>query len=339
MEEGACTEISCAESGCDIIVDDETISHMIKDERVRNKYNQLMTKSFVASNRFLRWCPAPDCLNAVKVNSMEFFPIECSCGHVFCFNCGEKWHEPARCVIMKSWTKRCSGESAEKIDCETANWILSYTKECPKCKASIEKNGGCNHMTCRKCRFEFCWMCLQDWAKHGYQQSCNRYEDDKEAEARDTARANLQRYIHYWSRFQNHQQSLKAEKKQSLEVSNKMEELQRYNMSWVEVQFLKSASDILCNCRQTLMYSYPFAFYLAKNNNSLIFEDNQQNLETSTEKLAQFIEKDIEEYTDIPSMKQSILDISKFCEARRKILVQHINEGYDSDFWEFNSLD
>ena len=44
------------------------------------------------------------------------------------------------------------------------------------------------------------------------------------------------------------------------------------HMSWIEVQFLKKAVDVLCQCRQTLMYTYVFAFYLKKNNQSIIFE-------------------------------------------------------------------
>lgn len=45
-------------------------------------------------------------------------------------------------------------------------------------------------------------------------------------------------------------------------------------MSWIEVQFLKKAVDVLCLCRQTLMFTYVFAFYLKKNNQSIIFEVN-----------------------------------------------------------------
>ena len=50
--------------------------------------------------------------------------------------------------------------------------------------------------------------------------------------------------------------------------------MQQHNMSWIEVQFLKKAVDILCECRRTLMYTYVFAYYLRKNNQSEIFEVN-----------------------------------------------------------------
>ena len=40
----------------------------------------------------------------------------------------------------------------------------------------------------------------------------------------------------------------------------------------MQVQFLKKAVDILCSCRVTLMYTYVFAYYLRKNNQSAIFE-------------------------------------------------------------------
>jgi len=51
-----------------------------------------------------------------------------------------------------------------------------------------------------------------------------------------------------------------------------MREMQKLSMSWIEVQFLRKAVDVLCQCRQTLMYTYVFAYYLRKNNQSIIFE-------------------------------------------------------------------
>ena len=61
-------------------------------------------------------------------------------------------------------------------------------------------------------------------------------------------------------------------KRRSFQFQDKMEEMQQHNMSWIEVQFLKKAVDILCECRRTLMYTYVFAYYLRKNNQSEIFE-------------------------------------------------------------------
>ena len=60
----------------------------------------------------------------------------------------------------------------EKTENEEADlkWIKNNTKNCPKCKISIEKNQGCNKMTCRKsaggCGYIFCWICLKDWSLH-----------------------------------------------------------------------------------------------------------------------------------------------------------------------------
>jgi len=44
--------------------------------------------------------------------------------------------------------------------------IPNAIKRCPGCNVYIEKNGGCNHMICLKCSFDFCWICLQNWNTH-----------------------------------------------------------------------------------------------------------------------------------------------------------------------------
>lgn len=106
-------------------------------------------------------------------------------------------------------------------------------------------------------------------------------------------------------------------------------------MSWIEVQFLKKAVDVLCMCRRTLMYTYVFAYYLKKNNQSMIFEDNQSDLQTSTEQLSEYLERDIT--TDVlTDIKQKVQDKSRYCEQRRKALLTHVHEGYEKDTWDHN---
>lgn len=67
MEEGVGQTISCAAHNCLILVDDETAMRLIQNPRVKLKYQQLITNSFIECNRKLRWCPSPDCNYVVKV--------------------------------------------------------------------------------------------------------------------------------------------------------------------------------------------------------------------------------------------------------------------------------
>jgi len=334
MEEGMGNKISCAASDCHILVDDQTVMTLVTDTKVKLKYQHLITNSFVECNRLLRWCPKPECTTVIKVNYLDCQPVKCSqCQTVFCFQCADQWHEPVKCDLLKKWKKKCDDDS------ETANWIAANTKECPKCFVTIEKDGGCNHMICKNqnCKHNFCWVCLGPWEAHGSSYNCNRYDENAAKNARDAqerSRAALQRYLHYCNRYMNHMQSLKFENKLYASIKEKMDEMQSHNMSWIEVQFLRKAVDVLCECRQTLMFTYCFAYYLQKTNQSIIFEENQKDLENSTEKLSEYLERDITG-DNINTIKQKVQDKYRYCESRRKVLLQHVHEGYDKDWWKY----
>lgn len=112
-----------------------------------SRYQVLLTRTYVDDKENLKWCPAPNCEYAVdcaikKKQLTHVVPtVHCFCGHDFCFGCTLSDHQPAPCMLVKKWMKKCEDDS------ETANWISANTKECPKCVSTIEKNGGCNHMT------------------------------------------------------------------------------------------------------------------------------------------------------------------------------------------------
>nr|NP_648392.1 uncharacterized protein Dmel_CG12362, isoform A [Drosophila melanogaster]NP_729606.1 uncharacterized protein Dmel_CG12362, isoform B [Drosophila melanogaster]AOQ12950.1 CG12362-PA [synthetic construct]AAF50159.1 uncharacterized protein Dmel_CG12362, isoform A [Drosophila melanogaster]AAN11912.1 uncharacterized protein Dmel_CG12362, isoform B [Drosophila melanogaster]AAO39642.1 AT17761p [Drosophila melanogaster] len=331
--EGLANTIKCPAANCEILVDYISFLKLADDSEVVERYQQLITNTFVECNMLMRWCPAPNCSHAVKAVCAEPRAVLCKCGHEFCFACGENWHEPASCSSLKKWVKKCLEDS------ETSNWIAQNTKECPKCNVTIEKDGGCNHMVCKNpsCRYDFCWVCLGSWEPHGSSwYSCNRFDEEEAKQARlaqQKYRSSMARYLHYYNRYSNHMQSLKMENKLYSNIQAKMDDMQE-EMSWIEVQFLRDAVDVLCQCRTTLMYSYVFAFYLMNNNQKIIFEDNQKDMEMATEKLSECLEREIT-VKNIYEVKQKVLDLSHYCQKRRHVLLCHVREGYENDWWEF----
>jgi ariadne-1 len=114
-----------------------------------------------------------------------------------------------------------------------------------------------------------------------------------------------------------------------------MEDMQvRSDMSWIEVQFLRKAVDTVVQCRMTLKWTYAFAFYLAKNNHTEIFEDNQRDLEMAVEQLSELLERPIDEET-VVGLKQNVLDRSVYVNSRREVLLTDTANGLQEGRWKF----
>ncbi|KAL9609161.1 MAG: hypothetical protein Q9167_006056 [Letrouitia subvulpina] len=336
-EEGEAARIQCPTNGCSRIVDSKSMDLLVATD-LKDRYLTLLTRTYVDDLDSLKWCPAPNCEYAVEcsVKRQELNRIvptvACHCNHRFCFGCTLNDHQPTPCTLVRMWLKKCEDDS------ETANWISANTKECPKCSSTIEKNGGCNHMTCRKCKYEFCWMCMGLWSEHGTSwYNCNRFEEKSGLDGRDSqarSRQSLERYLHYYNRYANHEQSAKLDKDLYFKTEKKMTNLQTTSgMSWIEVQFLQTASQALQQCRQTLKWTYAFAYYLARNNLTEIFEDNQKDLEMAVESLSQMFEKPVSE---LAALKVDMMDKTSYCNKRRVILLEDTSVNLKTGEWKFN---
>ena len=158
--------------------------------------------------------------------------------------------------------------------------------------------------------------------------NCNRFEERSGAQARDAqarSRQSLERYLHYYNRYANHEQSAKLDKDIYIKTERKMTQLQSASgMSWIEVQFLEAASLALQQCRQTLKWTYAFAYYLARNNQTEIFEDNQKDLELAVENLSEMFEKPTDQLKDV---KVEMMDKTAYCTKRRVILLEDTAEN------------
>lgn len=135
-------------------------------------------------------------------------------------------------------------------------------------------------MTCRKCHWDFCWVCLGPWSEHGTSwYNCSRYEEKGEvhADAQSKSRASLERYLHYYNRYANHQLSIKNETALQARADQQISALLEVSsLSWIEAQFINNAVATLGRARNILKWTYAMAYYLQRNSQTEILENLQK---------------------------------------------------------------
>ncbi|XP_022805726.1 E3 ubiquitin-protein ligase ARIH2-like [Stylophora pistillata] len=286
---GLSSGIECM--NCNLLVGEEMALKILKNGAPREKYRQFLFNDEVKCHPLIRWCPGNDCGFLVKALEPKAKRVWCSkCNSIFCFKCGEKYHAPTDCYTIKKWLTKCEDDS------ETANYITANTKDCPNCGSCIEKNGGCNHMQCIKCKHDFCWMCCGDWRSHGSEYyECSRYKSNPNIvneSAGIQAREALKKYLFYFERWQNHADSLKREEETKRKINQKIQEKVNNNIgTWIDWQYLLDATQLLAKCRYTMMYTYPYAYFM-EDERKRLFEYQQAQLELEIENLSWKLERD-----------------------------------------------
>jgi ariadne-1 len=320
-----CTRTHCPEHKCTQVVPRSVFQHFVASgSEEREKYDRYVLRSFVETNKNMRYCPAPRC-DMVAMGAGSVQSVRCSCGHHFCFRCGEEAHEPASCAQLAQWLEKCVNES------ETANWILANTRKCPQCGTRIEKNQGCNHMSCRQCKHEFCWICMGGWAEHGQQTGgfykCNRF-DPAELPSSVTeaqrAKAELDRYLHYYQRYHGHDQGLTfAERLRDAAERRMLEQQETSRAHWIDVQFLKEAAEQVRDCRRVLKNTYILGYHLRdRTAEKQLFEHHQEMLEKHTERLQEFTEKPVEQL-----QRADVVNLTRVTERFLDALLQNMSGG------------
>ncbi|XP_060104486.1 ankyrin repeat and IBR domain-containing protein 1 isoform X3 [Heteronotia binoei] len=333
IQEGEAHNIFCPAYDCFQLVPVEIIESVVSKE-MDKRYLQFDIKAFVENNPSIKWCPTPGCERAVRLTRQGSnttgsealsFPllrapaVDCGKGHLFCWECLGDAHEPCDCETWKNWLQKITEMKPEELvgvseayeDAANCLWLLTNSKPCANCKSPIQKNEGCNHMQCAKCKYDFCWICLEEWKKHssstgGYYR-CTRYEVIQhveeqskemtaEAEKKHKRFQELDRFMHYYTRFKNHELSYQLEQRLLKTAKEKMEQLSRA-LSGTEgrcpdTTFIEDAVQELLKTRRILKCSYPYGFFLEpKSTKKEIFELMQTDLEMVTEDLAQKVNR------------------------------------------------
>jgi len=132
-------------------------------QNCQEKINIALFQIYLIKQQDIRKCPNQNCPYAGIMNmSTCTDPFECSL-------CGTTWRE----YNHLAWASKGLLEKCKKVR-DKKNEFFSelrkriFAKKCPNCKAWIEKEEGCEHVTCSKCRCDFCWVCFEETPDHNY---------------------------------------------------------------------------------------------------------------------------------------------------------------------------
>ncbi|CDW77444.1 ibr domain containing protein [Stylonychia lemnae] len=146
-QSGEVHKLKCPDFNCPAVLPRDTIESLIERSGKFPKYLRIMRNYYLVLEKTKKFCPAPNCDNVLEKKGLNS-KINCEqCKNLICFDCHCVWHIGQTC---RQYIKKTQ-----------INWALrdENTQKCPQCKVIIEKDEGCNHMTCYKCQHYFCWGC------------------------------------------------------------------------------------------------------------------------------------------------------------------------------------
>lgn len=142
---GEVLRMPCPTFECTSMISEELLTALLGAELLA-KYVRFRRNQQIETNPNVRHCPQPDCQGYAE-GGVERPKLACNtCGHAYCFYCQQPWHQGSPCRL----------EEDRLLDYWARN---NHVKFCPNCKRRVEKMSGCDHMTCVKCRYEWCWKC------------------------------------------------------------------------------------------------------------------------------------------------------------------------------------
>ncbi|EFH57122.1 hypothetical protein ARALYDRAFT_901526 [Arabidopsis lyrata subsp. lyrata] len=121
------------------------------------------------------YCPNPTCSFLMSKGSLGASQTQTGaskclkCSFTFCIKCNTKWHAKMTCVeFLKSKDYKKSQDALFEAASRTLGW-----KKCQNCQSTVERIEGCNHITCSRCKHEFCYTCGAPCIKKKATCKCN----------------------------------------------------------------------------------------------------------------------------------------------------------------------
>lgn len=331
--------ISCQQSGCKRKLPPNSVE-MLCGKKVYNDFLRYLMDTTVSLADTLTICPSRNCNKPVNVLSTGLCNVlKCVCGHEFCSLCKSPSHAPANCVEKTFWGSITGDEIMKQ------RLLGENVKICPNCKAIIEKNGGCNHMTCQHCHHEFCWMCGKEWKSHPqtyYECKAYRKEDDPYLKKPDNINKELlepyhDKFVHLdlenkslFDKIEKNADSISLRIKQRNESDRQVViDLLRLiywtkeNFRWSQVHLFNLRYQDVKNARtedQLNIQKYPYS------KKYLFFKIALADAETAVQKVMDILFKDSGKDLTIPKL----LKYSKQIRLYRESLLKQCDPHYEN---------
>ncbi|TPX73290.1 hypothetical protein CcCBS67573_g05443 [Chytriomyces confervae] len=327
------SSISCLQSGCSVLLS-ESLIKSVTDIATFSRYDKLLSLSYVDRIPTIKWCPAPDCENAVECSTVNptkkldiLVPaVSCQCGTSFCFGCAQPDHRPIPCGLVQLWHKKCSDDS-ETINWLCINTVIVTTAVVINFQIHLNKTATRN-------------LVQRIWTS--YSHKCDKFEDPTETDRKSAAQLHA-KYVHYSSRFINHEQSGNLDQTASERTRSEiLEVLDQTGLSWVQLDFITQATQTLVIARSTLKWTYAFAYFLCKKQNSThLFEDNQADLEGAVEALSGLLQKTgfDENPQSVDGFRKDVLHQLVYVRKRADVLMQATAQDLVSGQFVWNADD
>uniref|UniRef100_A0A1E1XD30 RBR-type E3 ubiquitin transferase n=1 Tax=Amblyomma aureolatum TaxID=187763 RepID=A0A1E1XD30_9ACAR len=180
IESGSASQLRCPQEKCTTQVLPTQVKSLVGDA-LGSRYEESLLNAYLDSQADLTYCPRLQCQRPV-VTDPDLPMAQCaSCYFVFCLYCRMVYHGVQPCRLKpgeqrairdeylsatpaakQAMEKRYGRRTLQLLVDEslTQDWMQENSKKCPHCGISIEKQDGCNKMTCWRCGTYFCWICL-----------------------------------------------------------------------------------------------------------------------------------------------------------------------------------
>lgn len=308
--------LKCMQTDCNACLLQRDI-HNHADPEVAKTYDKCLASVFVSTNPDLRNCPNEKCNKIMTISAIrQGLVAECTCGARICWLCKEAAHDPCSCENKAKWEEADINKVSDGV-------VNVVAKHCPKCNTIIQKDKGCNHITCGRCRHQFCWMCLADWKTHGGDNFfCPNFKPEENKDADKQIQNDPDRHAFFFEGYNKHNRLIQAEAESRKQNLNHLIDVLTNNFDDplsedAAADYADELLKIIDRSRHILLWSYPHAFYLELGSSNLrIFyglvksaEENLNNLLTLIQRDFCYSIKDIEkESVKLQASIQTILN-------------------------------